>query len=112
MPARFKRDPVPPPLLVSMMHHRRACMAGFIAVVAGIVITWISGFFTPLFPERTVDVLQWGSPFAYLHRVVTFHTAPFVDWTMAFVDFVIWTVIVFVIVYLAWPEASGKEKGD
>jgi len=87
-------------------------MTGTIAIIAGIVITWITGFFPPLFPERTVDVLQWGSPFAYLHRVVTFHTAPFVDWTMAFVDFVIWAVIVFVILYLAWPEGPGKEKGD
>jgi hypothetical protein len=73
------------------------------------IITWISGFATPLFPERTVDVLQWGSPFLYLHRVMSFHTAPFVDWTMAFVDFVIWAVLVFVILHLAWPEGKGSE---
>jgi len=97
--------------LISMMHRKRAWKAGIIAVIAGIVITWISGFFTPLFPERTVDVLQWGSPFPYLHRVVTFHIPPAVDWTMAVLDFVIWTVIVFVILYLAWPEGIAEKKG-
>lgn len=95
-----------------MMHHRKACRAGIIAVIAGIVITWISGFFTPLFPERTVDVLQWGSPFPYLHRVVTFHIPPAVDWPMAFVDFVIWTVIAFILLYLAGILFSRGNERD
>jgi len=105
----FKRGNLSPLTLITMVNRRKAFLAGIIAVVSGIVITWISGFFTPLFPERTIDVLQWGSPFPYLHRVVTFHTAPFVDWTMAFVDFLIWAVAVLLVLYLGW--ASRKQMG-
>ena len=85
--------------------------SALIAAVASLVITYISGFFRPLFPQMTVDVLQWGSPFPYLHRVVTFPGPPFVDWTMAGVDFIIWGIVVFLIVYLVWMWRSPiREK--
>ncbi len=82
-----------------------------IAVIAGVVITYVSGFFRPLFPEMTVDVLQWGSPFPYLHRVVTFPGPPFVNWTMAAVDFIIWFLIVFAIVFVVWGMREDPKKG-
>ena len=81
---------------------RRAAISAAVAVVASLVITWVSGFFRPLFPQMTVDVLQWGSPFPYLYRVVTFRGPPSVDWTMAWVDFIIWGIIVFLIVFPGW----------
>jgi hypothetical protein len=93
-----------------MMHRRKVCKTGILSVIAGIVITYLSGFFTPLFPQMTVDVLQWGSPFPYLHRVVTFPGPAFVDWAMALVDFVIWAVIVFLILYFGWASRGKEEK--
>jgi hypothetical protein len=98
------------------MYWKGVCIAGTAASILGIIITWFTGFFTPLFPQMTVDVLQWGSPFPFLHRVVTFPGPAFVDWTMAFVDFVIWAVIVFLILFFGWAfrvrqeEASGEKK--
>ena len=80
------------------------------ALVVGIAITYFSGFLTPLFPERTVDVLQWGSPFPYLHRVVTFPGPAFVDWPIAVLDCAIWTVIALVILHFIWPKAAMGEK--
>jgi hypothetical protein len=82
-----------------------------IAIIAGIVITYVSGFFRPLFPEMTVDVLQWGSPFPYLHRVVTFPGPAFVNWSMGAVDFIIWFLIVFAIVFVVWGmrKPAGKK---
>ena len=95
------------------MYRKRVCIAGTAAIVLGILITWMTGFFTPLFPQSTVDVLQWGSPFPYLHRVVTFTIPPAVDWTAAFVDFVIWAVIVFLILYFGWASRTpGEQKGE
>jgi hypothetical protein len=38
------------------------------AGIVGIIITYASGFFRPLLPERTIDLLQRGSPFPYLQR--------------------------------------------
>jgi hypothetical protein len=81
-----------------------------IAVIGGAVLTWLSGFLRPLLPERTVDVLQWGSPFPYLHKVVTFPGSPFVDWTMAAVDFVIWTIMFIIIIYIVWISRCKGEK--
>ena len=81
--------------------YRRNAIIILTSVISALVITYISGFFRPLLPERTVDVLQWGSPFPYLHRVVTFHGQPFADWNMAVVDFIFWFIIIFVIIYLA-----------
>jgi len=72
------------------------------ALIGGAAITWLSGFLSPLLPEKTVDVLQWGSPFPYLHRVVTFSGPAFVDWSMAAVDFVIWTIMFIIIIYVVW----------
>jgi hypothetical protein len=80
-----------------------------IAALGGAVLTWLSGFLHPLLPERTVDVLQWGSPFPYLHRVVSFPGPPFVDWSMAVVDFMIWTVMFTIIIYAVW---ISRCKGD
>jgi|APFre7841882654_1041346.scaffolds.fasta_scaffold06910_1 ABC-type dipeptide/oligopeptide/nickel transport system permease subunit len=72
------------------------------ALMGGAAITWLSGFLRPLLPEKTVDVLQWGSPFPFLHKVVTFNGPVFVDWSMAAVDFVIWTIMLFIIIYVVW----------
>jgi hypothetical protein len=80
------------------------------ALVVGIAITYFSGFATPLFPQMTVDVLQWGSPFPYLHRVVTFPGPAFVDWPMAVLDTLIWTVLAFIVLYFAWPKGAGEGK--
>jgi large-conductance mechanosensitive channel len=94
-----------------MTHRKRICVVGILAVITGIVIAYISGFFPPLILRKTVDVLQWGSPFPYIHRVVTFYTAPFVDWTMALVDFVIWAVLVFLVLYFGWASRTpGKQR--
>jgi hypothetical protein len=81
---------------------RRMGISVIIAVIVGIIITYVSGFFRPLLPERTIDLLQWGSPFPYLHRVVTFPGPPFINWTMAAMDFIIWGILVFAIVFTAW----------
>ncbi len=80
------------------------------ALIVGIAITYFSGFLTPLFPERTVDVLQWGSPFPYLHLVATFPGPAFVDWPIAVIDCLIWTIIAFVILYFIWPRGPLEEK--
>ena len=63
-------------------------------------------------PEKTVDVLQWGSPFSYLLRVVTFSGPAFVDWSMAAVDFVIWTIMFIIIIYVVWLSRCGKQKKE
>jgi hypothetical protein len=81
-----------------------------IAAIGGVVLTWLSGFLRPLLPERTVDVLQWGSPFPYLHKVVTFPGPPFVDWSMAAVDFGIWTIMFMVIIYGVWISRCKGER--
>jgi hypothetical protein len=109
-PGRFMKGSSHLCPLSAMMHHKKVCKVGILAAILGIVITWFTGFFTPLFPQMTVDVLQWGSPFPYLHRVVTFAGPAFVDWTMAFVDFVIWTIIVFLILYFGWASRGTRKK--
>jgi len=81
-----------------------------IAAIGGAVLTWLSGFLRPLLPERTVDVLQWGSPFPCLHKVVTFPGQPFVDWSMAAVDFGIWTIMFMVIIYGVWISRCKGER--
>src|SRR5512137_1499419 len=89
----------------------RLHLAGLIiAAIGGAVLTWLSGFLRPLLPERTVDVLQWGSPFPYLHKVVTFPGPPFVDWSMAAVDFTVWTIMFIVIIYVVWISRCTEEK--
>ena len=89
---------------------RRAGVSVIIAVIASLIITYISGFFRPLIPYRTIDVLEWGSPFPYLTRIAGASQLPrHVDWTMAFVDFVIWAIIVFLIVFYAWAR-RGPQK--
>jgi hypothetical protein len=80
-----------------------------IAAIGGAVLTWLSGFLRPLLPERTVDVLQWGSPFPYLHKVVTFQGPPFVDWSMAAVDFGIWSIMFIIIIYGVWISRCKEE---
>lgn len=80
------------------------------SLVVGIAIAYFSGFLTPLFPERTVDVLLWGSPFPYLHRVLTFPGPAIVDWPIAVLDCVIWTIIAFLILYFLWPRCAMDEK--
>ena len=87
-------------------------IAIIIAVLGGAVLTWLSGFLNPLLPERTVDVLQWGSPFPYLHRVVTFKGPAFVDWSMAAVDFVIWTIMFIIIIYVVWLSRCKEGKKE
>jgi len=79
------------------------------ALVVGIAITYFSGFLSPLFPQMTVDVLQWGSPLPYLHRVVTFPGPAFVDWWTALLDAVIWTVLAYIVLYFAWPKGSEEK---
>jgi hypothetical protein len=71
-----------------------------ISLIGGLLVTGLSGLFRPLFPYRTVDVLEWGSPFPYLSRVVTFRGPPFVDWTTAVLDYVIWTFVIFIVLFL------------
>ena len=88
----------------------KANVAAAWALIVGLAITYFSGFLTPLFPQMTVDVLQWGSPFPYLHRVVTFQSPPFVDWPMAVIDCLIWTIIAFVILHFIWPRGVIAEK--
>ena len=80
------------------------------ALVVGIAITYFSGFLRPLFPEQTVDVLQWGSPFPYLHRVVTFSGPQAVDWPIAVLDAAVWSVLAFIVLYIAWPKGAAMEK--
>jgi hypothetical protein len=81
-----------------------------IAANRGAVLTCRSGFLRPLLPDRTVDVLQWGSPFPYLHKIVTFPGPPFVDWSMAAVDFGIWTIMFMVIIYGVWISRCKGER--
>ena len=88
----------------------KANVAAAWALIVGLAITYFSGFLTPLFPQMTVDVLQWGSPFPYLHRVVTFQSPPFVDWPMAIIDCLIWTIIAFVILHFIWTKGALAEK--
>jgi hypothetical protein len=88
----------------------KANVAAAWALIVGLAITYVSGFLTPLFPQMTVDVLQWGSPFPYLHRVVTFQGAAFVDWPMAVIDCLIWTIIAFLILHFIWPRGVIAEK--
>ena len=88
-------------------------IAVIIALAGGAILTWLSGFLPPLLPEMTVDVLQWGSPFPFLHRVVTFSGPPFIDWSMAAVDFIIWTLMFIVIIYVVWlSQCKGEKKND
>lgn len=83
--------------------HRQLGGSLIIAVIASLIITYISGFFRPLIPFRTIDILEWGSPFPYLTRLAGASQLPtHVDWTMAIVDFIIWAIIVFLIVYVIW----------
>jgi hypothetical protein len=93
-----------------MINCAKVNVAAAWALIVGIAITYFSGFLTPLFPEKTVDVLQWGSPFPYLHRVVTFKGAPFVDWPVAVIDCLIWTIITFVILHFIWPKGALAAK--
>jgi hypothetical protein len=81
-----------------------------IAIIGGAALTWLSGFLRPLLPEKSVDVLQWGSPFPYLHKVVTFPGPPFVDWSTAAVDFVIWTILFIIIMYVVWISRCKGER--
>jgi hypothetical protein len=82
------------------------------ALIVGLAITYVSGFLAPLFPDRTVDVLQWGSPFPYLYRVVAFQAPPSVDWRIAVLDCLIWTVVAAVILSFLWPNVAKGEKSD
>jgi hypothetical protein len=93
------------------MNHRKIWLSAIFAIAVGIVVTWLSGFVRPFFPLSSMETLQWGSPFPYLDRVVTFPLPPTMNWTMAFVDFAIWALIAFVILYLAWPECEETETG-
>jgi len=79
------------------------------ALVVGIAITYFSGFLRPIFPQMTVDVLQWGSPFPYLHRVVTFAGPASVDWPMAVIDAAIWSGLAFIVLYFTWPKGAEEK---
>jgi len=95
-----------------MINCAKVNVAAAWALIVGLAVTYVSGFLPPLFPGKTVDVLQWGSPFPYLHRVVTFQAPPSVDWTMAIIDCLIWTVIAFVILHFIWPKGAFAAKCD
>jgi hypothetical protein len=95
------------------MKNNRTVFVVVISLIGGLLVTGISGLFRPLFPYRTVDVLEWGSPFPYLSRVVTFRGPPFVDWTTAVLDYVIWTVVIFIVLFLVcskWPCPVNEKK--
>jgi hypothetical protein len=93
-----------------MINCAKVNVAAAWALIVGLAVTYVSGFLAPLFPSQTVDVLQWGSPFPYLHRVVTFQAPPSVDWTMAIIDCLIWTIIAFVILHFIWPKGALAAK--
>jgi hypothetical protein len=93
-----------------MLNCAKVNVAAAWALIVGLAVTYVSGFLTPLFPEKTVDVLQWGSPFPYLHRVVTFQAPPSVDWPIAVLDCLIWTIIAFVILHFIWPRGALAAK--
>jgi hypothetical protein len=93
-----------------MINCAKVNVAAAWALIVGLAITYVSGFLAPLFPSQTVDVLQWGSPFPYLHRVVTFQAPPSVDWTMAIIDCLIWAIIAFVILHFIWPRGALAAK--
>ena len=93
------------------MNRTKIWLSVIFAIIVGIAVTWFSKFVPPVFPARTVDILQWGSPFPYLFRVVTFQIPPTVNWAMAFLDFAIWALIAFVILYLIWPECREMDSG-
>lgn len=82
------------------MQGKRIEIIIIISLIGGILVTWLTGFFRPLFPVRTVDVLEWGSPFPYLTRVVTFRGPAFINWETATIDFMLWAIIIFVVLFL------------
>ncbi len=90
------------------IHRKSVALSAAIAVTGGLIVTYATGFFRPLFPFRTVDVLEWGSPFPYLTRIAGAGGLPkHLDWTNAVVDFLIWAIIIFV-ASLFIMERKGK----
>jgi hypothetical protein len=96
------------------MHDKRTVIIVIISLIGGVLVTWLTGFFRPLFPFMTVDVLEWGSPFPYLTRVVTFRGPAFINWETAAIDFIIWTIIIFIVLFLVClyrsPDRVGQAK--
>ena len=93
------------------MNSKRTAIAVIVSLIGGLLVTGISGLFRPLFPYRTVDVLEWGSPFPYLSRVVTFRGPPFVDWGTATLDYLIWTIVIFIVLFVVcsiWPRHQAE----
>ena len=95
------------------MNSKRTAIVVIVSLIGGLLVTGISGLFRPLLPYRTVDVLEWGSPFPYLSRVVTFRGPPFVNWGTAILDYLIWTIVIFIVLFLVssrWPHHQDAKK--
>ncbi len=77
-------------------------------MVAGVILAVVSGYF--ITPDRLgIDVEYMGFPLEWRSRVIPTHIE-FTNWVNLFLDFVFWTVIVFVISGVAQLAINGMNR--
>ena len=88
-----------------MVRKLRGGMILALAVIGGVVITLLTGLINNT-PEGLVGAVRYGYPLFWLVMIVVPSTPYVVRWLRLFIDIVVWAIVVWVILFLAFRVRS------